>query len=69
MVTISMSSLLAVRGATEAFCSFVAGGASWPATASRLVRSVDLRVCVKSIICRIKFRISESLSRSDDHDS
>ena len=25
MVTISMSSLLAVRGATEAFCSFVAG--------------------------------------------
>ena len=46
----SMSSLLAVRDAAKAFCAFVAGDASWPATESRLVRAVDLRVCVKSII-------------------
>ena len=50
MVTRSTSSLLAVRGAAKAFACFVAGGASWPATASRLVRAVDLRGCVKSII-------------------
>ena len=49
VVARSTSSLLAVRGAAKAFCAFVAGGASWPATASRLVRAVDLRGCVKNI--------------------
>jgi len=50
VVARSTSSLLAVRGAVKAFACFVAGGASWPATASRLVRAVDLRGCVKSTI-------------------
>ena len=50
MVARSTLSLLAVRDAAKAFCAFVTGGASWPATASRLVRAVDLRGCVKKII-------------------
>ena len=50
VVARSTSSSLAVRGEAKAFARFVAGGASWPATASRLVRAVDLRGCVKNII-------------------